>query len=737
MSERLRRALAWFLGRPDPAVRLAPSGTAAPAPAGFRTQPEERHPVKRPGDVWGICCSGGGIRSAAYNLGALQVLREYGVLGQADYMTSVSGGGYIAAAHYIVTERTKDKSSFTQIPAYAKGSPEERHFRNHSTYLAPDFKGGLLAVFNLLYGFGVNALVLGAWVLVAAKTIAVLYHYWLFDPPQTSCFRQGIAAGCKLHYGPGLIWAAAALGGAGVGLVAVERIWDHYRHPGGTVLLFVRAWAARLFILGVAFAALFLVLPWLLVQINQGTVGRGALGFLDNVLGSANDAKWWGPLAAGAGTAVVSAWRLIGTRGRGKIALTVASLVGPALVLAPFVAWVNDTALAGMRWSFELVGFAATGVLVGFVGDNMRWSLHPFYRERLATTFAVRRTSVDQVEELAYADPIPMSAMTKAATPGLPQLVVCAAANVSDVGVTPPGRHALSFVFSHDHSGMPAIAGGTVDTKKLETQAGKRNLTLPAMVAISGAAVSPSMGRMTIRPLRFLLGLMNVRLGVWVPNPAQQAGWKAPGWKAWFGVGRVGVLHLVYEMLGINGFRRKFLYVTDGGHVENLGLVELLRRRCTVIFCFDAAGDRVDEFNTIGEAVAMARSDLGVEIEIDPARLRPKEGTPWSLDDWIIAKFRYKDGSPGYLVFAKAAVVESAPWDVRAYRLEDERFPTHSTADQFFNDRQFEAYRALGRFTARRAVQGMAQVLEAEELAAERSEQSGSSPGPPSPIPSP
>ncbi|MGH2727272.1 MAG: hypothetical protein ACRDKS_09895 [Actinomycetota bacterium] len=733
MGERIRRGLAWLLGRPDPDVRLLPTGTAASAPEkGFHAQPEERRPIKRDGDVWGISCSGGGIRSAAYNLGALQVLREYGVLEQADYMTSVSGGGYIAAAHYIVTASSADKSSFQTLPAYAKGSPEERHFRNHSTYLAPDFKGGLLAVFNLLYGFGLNALVLGAWVLVAAKTVAVLYHYWLFDPPQTTCFQQGIAGGCTLHFGPGIIWTAAALGGAGVGLVAIERVWDHYIYPGAAPLLFIRAWAARLFMLGAAFAALFLALPWLLVQINQGTIGRGALGFLDNVLGSANDAKWWAPLAAGAGTAIASAWRLIGTRGRGKIALAVASLVGPALVLAPFVAWTNDSALTGIKWSFQLVAFAATGIYVGLVGDNMRWSLHPFYRERLATAFALRRTSVDQVEELAYADPIPMSTMTKDATPGLPQLVVCAAANVSDVGVTPPGRHALSFVFSHDRSGMPAVAGGTVDTARLEAQAGRRNLTLPAMVAISGAAVSPSMGRMTIRPLRFLLGLMNVRLGVWVPNPAKQDGWTPPGWKAWFGVGRVGVLHLVYEMLGINGFRRKFLYVTDGGHVENLGLVELLRRGCSVIFCFDASGDRVDEFNTIGEAVAMARSDLGVEIDIDPDRLRPKEGTPWSLDDWVIANFRYKDGSPGYLVFAKAAVVESAPWDVRAYRLEDRRFPTHSTGDQFFDDRQFEAYPALGRFTARRAVQGLAQVLEAEALATDATD---STPAPSSPMP--
>ncbi len=162
--------------------------------------------------------------------------------------------------------------------------------------------------------------------------------------------------------------------------------------------------------------------------------------------------------------------------------------------------------------------------------------------------------------------------------------------------------------------------------------------------------------------------------------------------------------YLLYEMLGFDRLNDRFLYVTDGGHFENLGLVELFRRGCTRIYCFDASGDQDDTFFTIGEAVAIARSDIGVEVHIEPERMRPDKEGGLSPTDHVLGWFRYANGVEGYMVLAKAAVTVEAPWDVRAFKERDKRFPNHSTADQLFNDQKFEGYRALGRFTAWRAV---------------------------------
>lgn len=116
-------------------------------------------------------------------------------------------------------------------------------------------------------------------------------------------------------------------------------------------------------------------------------------------------------------------------------------------------------------------------------------------------------------------------------------------------------------------------------------------------VAVSGAALSPSMGKITYRAGRALLALANVRLGVWLPNPRNTPKASNPASEASDAQpkalpGRPRPYRLLAEMLGKNGLRDRYLYVSDGGHYENLGLVELLRRGCTRIYCFDGGGGR-------------------------------------------------------------------------------------------------------------------------------------------------
>ncbi|HEX6456717.1 MAG TPA: hypothetical protein VF009_09400, partial [Solirubrobacterales bacterium] len=279
-----------------------------------------------------------------------------------------------------------------------------------------------------------------------------------------------------------------------------------------------------------------------------------------------------------------------------------------------------------------------------------------------------------------------------------PTLLVCAAANVSDTAATPSGREVSSFTFSASSIGGPLV--GAVETAELEESCDRHRLssfTLPAAVAISGAALSPSMGKMTRRPLRFLMGIANVRLGVWMPNPRRLEKFK----KRKKVYPRPRPHYLLRELLGLNQINLPFLYVTDGGHYENLGVMELLRRGCTEIYCFDASKDDLD---ALGDMISLARSELDVEVEIDPTDLRPNnEGI--SKKDCVTGTIRYPGGTEGHIYYARPTISKKAPPDVVVYHRQDPRFPRDPTGDQLYTGQRFEAYRALGLSAGRSAVE--------------------------------
>jgi hypothetical protein len=152
----------------------------------------------------------------------------------------------------------------------------------------------------------------------------------------------------------------------------------------------------------------------------------------------------------------------------------------------------------------------------------------------------------------------------------------------------------------------------------------------------------------------------------------------------------------MFEVLGRHRARSKFLYVTDGGHVENLGLYELLRRRCTRIVCLDAAGGSTGTFSTMGEAISLAASQLDVRIDIDPAAMAEVAERRNSRNH-VTGRITYADGTEGTLVYGKALITDDAPWDVRAYAAKDAMFPVHPTSDQLYSGETFDAYQALGR----------------------------------------
>jgi hypothetical protein len=132
-------------------------------------------------------------------------------------------------------------------------------------------------------------------------------------------------------------------------------------------------------------------------------------------------------------------------------------------------------------------------------------------------------------------------------------------------------------------------------------------------------------------------------------------------------------------------------------------LVELLRRQCTHVVCFDASCDRTSQGLDIGRAIAFARSELRADVELDPRPvMADAEGFAEAMT--VDGTVRYPaPGSTAKLVYAKAVLTEDASWDLHAYKKRDNRFPHHSTTQQMFTDEQFEAYRTLGHEAGLRA----------------------------------
>ncbi|MDQ4070535.1 MAG: hypothetical protein M3203_13845, partial [Actinomycetota bacterium] len=535
------------------------------------------------------------------------------------------------------------------------------------------------------------------------------------------------------------VWPVAVLGGLAVVLGLIDLLVRPRERPAARL----ETWSFRL--LGWAFvAAVFLyAFPWLaavlfrdasfdgsaLDRLPAATALGGAVSALltmGTMLRRLGPKRPAGERQSSSGDGMGLAGKVVtavGKAGDGLLRLlmiVVGGVVGPLALAAGFLAIAMGGMIDGGFSPGELgtwLVVVAVLVLVQGIGDANRWSLQPYYKRRLQTAFALQRTRAtdDEViaEEIPFEEPIRITGL-----PERPELVVCAAVNLTDYGLLPPGRPVSTFTFSPceiDAGVLPPQP--TVPTEALETLLGyhyRRDFTVPAAMAASGAAVSPVMGKMTKPAYRFLLALTNVRLGVWLPNPHRLVAWAqrqpAQGYRGYPWLPRPTLLFR--ELLGFYRSTSRFVYVTDGGHYENLGLVELIRRGCQWIYCFDAAGDRIDRFTTVADAVSIARTELGVRIEIDPTAMAPAPGSAYNPTSHVTGLVVYPAGDDpvGHVVFAKLGITEDLPPDVKSWRETHPTFPTDGTADQLYTDQRFEAYRALGAATAVGAINAMRQL---------------------------
>ncbi len=256
-------------------------------------------------------------------------------------------------------------------------------------------------------------------------------------------------------------------------------------------------------------------------------------------------------------------------------------------------------------------------------------------------------------------------------------------------------RKSASFVLGPLHAGYsledPMSDGFYRPTEQYATEGyhGRHEqFSLGSALTISGAAASPNMGYHSSPGMTFLLTVFNIRLGRWCPNPSEHT-WRRNEPK-------VGLGYLLMELLGLTDNRSHFVYLSDGGHFENLGLYELVRRRCRLIVVSDCGADAALTFDDLANAQRKCATDLGVEIDIDVSALR-RQSDSYSRDSFAIGRIRYGKGEPdGSLVLLKPVLTGGEPTDVLNYASVERDFPQVSTIDQWFDEAQFESYRKLG-----------------------------------------
>jgi hypothetical protein len=213
--------------------------------------------------------------------------------------------------------------------------------------------------------------------------------------------------------------------------------------------------------------------------------------------------------------------------------------------------------------------------------------------------------------------------------------------------------------------------------------------SLGTVMAISGAAFTSNAGFHTSPSLAFLLTVFGVRLGWWAGNPRKETWQKSSP--------PFGLLYLVKELTANTNTESSFVLLSDGGHFENMGLYELIRRRCRYIILSDAEEDREFKLEGIGGAIRKCRNDFGVQIDINLEALQP-------FGDPAVSRLHYSFGtilypgeaSCGHLLYIKSSVTGDEPLDVIEFRKSHNEFPHTSTVDQFFDESHFESYRALG-----------------------------------------
>ncbi len=604
----------------------------------------------------GLALSGGGIRSGTFSLGVVQVLAAKKLLTHIDFLSTVSGGGYVGS---FLTERLGNGATQAEVAAPLGPDPEPvRYLRQNAKFLAARS-------------------LKQSWSMVTA-TLAGMVLNWSAPLLVIALVAFLVTVGLKGPSSKANEWSIVMLTTAASALIclitygAFLRTRMRLAHKVGAILASILA----LLVLGgfswgvtIGYEKLFSAPPaWK----SSGTV----VALLTALVTAAPAIIRFVPVLKNP-----RARRIVLT-----ILLWIAGLIVPVIAIIVFYAFCRvashpfsflpDIAPSPNGWIVLLVFIAILFTTAMFLNINLT-SPHRLYRNGLARTF---------VRQAENAPNSPLNEINKTQT--APYHILNAALNVPNtMNPAVRDRRCDFFSFSKHWTGAPS-------TRYFKTElwdANDQPLDLATAMAISGAAFSSYMGLGSIPTLTALLTFLNVRLGFWIRRPDSHFPGRHPGFSC-----------LLREMLSVGmSEKRKWLNLSDGGHIENMALYELLRRRCKFIICVDGEADPKFTFVGLMTLVRHAQIDFGVRIEPRLDTLRTDLATGVTQTHYQFCRIYYpaaggKPAGIGLLLYLKLSITGNETEVIKRYRVTHPEFPHQSTLDQFFDQEQFEAYRELG-----------------------------------------
>lgn len=672
--------------------------------------------------VFGLALSGGGIRSASFGLGVLQALVGKDHLKKFHYLSTVSGGGYLGSALTYALSQLPPEHSGTSADDFPLGKKNVGNrnsstanqlldfIRQHGNYLLPSDAMGAVSFAAVVF----RGIFLSLLAYFSLTVVLISSLRWLFD----LVFNTWLA---KNDANPflGDNWAVFFIGaGLCLSFYLVRNIYYSFAvaFKSSSYSSFIRG------------------------QKRAGKLWQYAFGLL--LVGSvpvvANYGNAWfhfDVVMAGGSSVLGTAmaiWQYLKAIKKDKdksptsgyiLFLGAFGLIYGLAILAYHVSYLiyakNTNPIHNEHWWYLALLFLFSVLYSWFTDLNMVGP-HRVYRNRLMEVFMPDKLAKETnrwmpAPDADEADLSTMCWQNKAEKHTIRKpyhilntnLILC-----NSTQVKYRGRAGDNFVLSPLYCGSDAT--GWLETPHFKNH-GSSELSLATAMAVSGAALNPNAGvsgegitRNKI--LSLLLSALNLRLGLWTMNPKKYKPEKLTnnGNPNYFNPGFSG------EILR-NGYKEtsSWIMLSDGGHFENLGLYELVRRKADVILVADGGADPGFNFDDLGNAIEKVRVDFGVKI-----RFREDDANGGSLDGilfkagengyenkyqvasraFAVADVYYPgtEEKKGILFYLKLAMIPDLPSDVYSYKGVNPEFPHQSTGDQFFNEKQFEAYRELG-----------------------------------------